>query len=132
MYKLSNNIGPNSLSHIFTYKSEKKNYNHCHISNSLCLPPPPPFTNCMKKASYSDNGPSIWNSFPQKNKRWRIPFCLSEENCHSHRSLTNSFVIIKFDCEIVRFHFYRINVACKYCTRPPWNSASVDGPMCLK
>ena len=38
MYKLLNNMGPQSLTNLFTYKDEVTSYNLRNISSSLCLP----------------------------------------------------------------------------------------------
>ena len=40
MYKLLNNMGPQSLTNLFTYKDEVTSYNLRNISSSLCLPHP--------------------------------------------------------------------------------------------
>ena len=40
MYKLLDNMGPESLTNLFTYKDNMTNYNLRNISNSLCLPQP--------------------------------------------------------------------------------------------
>ena len=52
MYKLLNNMGPESLTNLFTYKSEMTNYNLRNISSSLSLPKPR--TNNMKKSFMYD------------------------------------------------------------------------------
>ena len=59
MYKLLNNMGPTSLTNLFTYKNEITNYNLWDISSSLCLPKPR--TNNMKK-SFMYDGAFHWNS----------------------------------------------------------------------
>ena len=48
MYKLLNNMGPESLTNLFTYKREMTNYNLRNISSSLSLSKPR--TNNMKKS----------------------------------------------------------------------------------
>ena len=58
MYKLLYNMGPTSLTHLFTYKNEI-NYNFRNILSSLCLPKPR--TNNMKK-SFMYDGAFHWNS----------------------------------------------------------------------
>jgi hypothetical protein len=40
MYKLLNNMGPKSLTNLFTYKGEMTSYKLRDISRSLCLPQP--------------------------------------------------------------------------------------------
>ena len=40
MYKLLNNMGPQSLTNLFTYKGETTSYNLRNISGTLCLPQP--------------------------------------------------------------------------------------------
>ena len=40
MYKLLNNMGPQSLTNSFTYKGETTSYNLRNISGTLCLPQP--------------------------------------------------------------------------------------------
>ena len=63
MYKLLNNMGPESLTNLFTYKSEMTNYNLRNISSSLSLPKPR--TNNMKK-SFMYDGAYFWNSVPKE------------------------------------------------------------------
>jgi hypothetical protein len=49
MYKLLNNMGPQSLTNLFTYKSEMTSYNLRNVSiSTLCLPQP--WTNNLKKS----------------------------------------------------------------------------------
>ncbi|CAB4035835.1 AMP deaminase 2 isoform X2, partial [Paramuricea clavata] len=48
MYKTLNKIGPESLTNLFTYKSDITNYQLRNISSGLCLPQPR--TNNMKKS----------------------------------------------------------------------------------
>ena len=62
MYKLLNNMGPQSLANLFTYKDEVTGYNLRNISSSLCLPHP--HTNNMKR-SFMDDGAFLWNSIPR-------------------------------------------------------------------
>ena len=47
MYKLLNNMGPHTLTNLFTYKGETTSYNLRTISGTLCLPQPR--TNNVKK-----------------------------------------------------------------------------------
>ena len=63
MYKLLNNVGPNSLTNLFSYKSELTNYNLRDISSGLHLPKPR--TNNMKK-SFMYDGAFLWNSIPRE------------------------------------------------------------------
>ena len=63
MYKLLNNMGPESITNLFTYKSEMTNYNLRNISSSLSLPKPR--TNNMKK-SFMYDGAYLWNSVPKE------------------------------------------------------------------
>ena len=62
MYKLLNNMGPQSLTNLFTYKDEVTSYNLRNISSSLCLPHP--HTNNMKR-SFMYDGAFLWNSIPR-------------------------------------------------------------------
>ena len=62
MYKLLNNMGPQSLTNLFTYKDEVTSYNLRNISSSLCLPHPN--TNNMKR-SFMYDGAFLWNSIPR-------------------------------------------------------------------
>ena len=62
MYKLLNNMGPQSLTNLFTYKDEVTSYNLRNISSSLCLPHP--HTNNMKR-SFMYDGVFLWNSIPR-------------------------------------------------------------------
>ena len=63
MYKLLNNVGPNSLTNLFSYKSELTSYNLRDISSGLHLPKPR--TNNMKK-SFMYDGAFLWNSIPRE------------------------------------------------------------------
>ena len=47
MYKLLNDMGPQSLTNLFTYKGEMTSYNLQNISGTLCLPQS--HTNNLKK-----------------------------------------------------------------------------------
>ena len=49
MRKTLNTLGPESLSNLFTYKNEQKNYELRSVSSGLCLQQPR--TNGMKKVS---------------------------------------------------------------------------------
>ena len=62
MYKLLNNMGPQSLTNLFTYKDEVTSYNLQNISSSLCLPHPN--TNNVKR-SFVYDGAFLWNSIPR-------------------------------------------------------------------
>ena len=66
MYKLLNNMGPQSLTNLFTYKDEVTSYKLRNISSSLCLPHPR--TNNMKR-SFMYDGAFLWNSIPRDIKR---------------------------------------------------------------
>jgi hypothetical protein len=65
MYKLLNNMGPQSLTNLFTYKSEMTSYNLRNVSSTLCLPQPQ--TNNLKK-SFMYDGSFLWNSIPKEIK----------------------------------------------------------------
>jgi hypothetical protein len=68
MYKvLINKMGPKSLTNLFSYKSEKTNYNLREISSGLSLPNPignnmkrPTITNNMKNSFMYDQGWIYW------------------------------------------------------------------------
>ena len=62
MFKILNNMGPRSLTDLFSYKSEKTEYHLRDISKSLCLPKPQ--TDYMKK-SFMYDGAKLWNSIPK-------------------------------------------------------------------
>ena len=66
MYKLLNNMGPQSLTNLFTYKSEMTSYNLRNVSSTLCLPQPR--TNNLKK-SFMYDGSFLWILFQRKLKR---------------------------------------------------------------
>ena len=66
MYKLLNNMGPQSLTDLFTNKGEMISYNLRNISSTLCLPKPR--TNYLKK-SFMYDGSSLWNSIPEEIKK---------------------------------------------------------------
>jgi hypothetical protein len=66
MYKLLSNMGPQSLTNLFTYKSEMTSYiNLRNVSSTLCLPQPR--TNKLKK-SFMYDGSFLWNSIPKEIK----------------------------------------------------------------
>ena len=65
IYKLLNNMGPQSLTNLFTYKGDMTNYNLRNMSNTLCLPQPR--TNYLKK-SFMYDGPFLWNYIPKEIK----------------------------------------------------------------
>ena len=80
MYKLLNNMGPQSLTNLFTYKSEMTSYNLRNVSiSTLCLPR----TNNLKK-SFMYDGSFLWNSIPKEIKESKSLFFLSDENRCSH------------------------------------------------
>ena len=54
----SDNVGPNSLTNLFSYKSELTNYNLRDTSSGLHLPKPR--TNNMQK-SFMYDGAFLWN-----------------------------------------------------------------------
>ena len=58
MFKILNRMGPESLSDLFTYKSEMTNYKLRDSSSSLCLPQPR--TNNMKN-SFMYDGAHLWD-----------------------------------------------------------------------
>ena len=59
MYKVLNKMGPKSLTNLFSYKSEKTNYNLRKISCGLSLPNP--HTDNMKNSFMYDSA-YLWNS----------------------------------------------------------------------
>ena len=63
MYKVLNKMGPKSLTTLFSYKSEKTNYNLRDIPSGLSLPKPR--TNSMKN-SFMYDGAHLWNSIPKE------------------------------------------------------------------
>ena len=65
MFKLLNNMGPTSLTDLYTFKSESTDCEFRGIKRTLCLPQPR--TNSMKK-SLAFNGPQVWNSLPNELK----------------------------------------------------------------
>ena len=62
MYKILNKMGPQSLTKLFSNKSDKTEYHFRNISSSLCLPKPR--TNNMKN-SFMYDGEKFWNSIPK-------------------------------------------------------------------
>ena len=62
MFKALNNMGPNSLKKLFTFKKEILNHS-LHGSSSL-IRLPKPNTNNTKKSFMYDGAP-IWNSLPE-------------------------------------------------------------------
>ena len=65
MYKLLNNMGPQSLTKLFTYKDKVTSYNLRNISSNLCSPHPR--TNNMKR-SFMYGRAFRWNSIPREIK----------------------------------------------------------------
>lgn len=63
MFKVLNNLGPQSLTDLFINKRDITNCNLREVSSSLQLPQPR--TNNLKK-SFSYDGAIIWNSLPTK------------------------------------------------------------------
>ena len=63
MFKTLNNMGPNCLKELFTFKKEILNRSLRNSSSTIRLPKPN--TNNMKK-SFMYDGASIWNSLPKK------------------------------------------------------------------
>ena len=63
MFKVLNNLEPQSLTDLFTNKRDITNYNLREVSYSLQLPQPR--TNNLK-TSFSYDGAIIWNSLPAK------------------------------------------------------------------
>ena len=59
MYKVLNKMGPKSLTNLFSYKSEKTNYNLRKISSGLSLPNP--HTDNMKNSFMYDSA-YLWNT----------------------------------------------------------------------
>ena len=62
MFKTLNNMGPNCLKELFTFKKEILNRSLRNSSSTIRLPKPN--TNNMKK-SFMYDGASIWNSLPK-------------------------------------------------------------------
>ena len=62
MFKTLNNMGPNSLKKLFTFKKEI--LNHSLRGSSSLIRLPKPNTNNMKK-SFIYDGASLWNSLPE-------------------------------------------------------------------
>ena len=62
MFKTLNNMGPNCLKELFTFKKEILNRSLRNSSSTIRLPKPN--TNNMKK-SFVYDGASIWNSLPK-------------------------------------------------------------------
>ena len=59
MFKILNNMGPERLNKLFTFRQDVLSHNLRDSSSKLCLPPP--CTNNRKKSLMFD-GASIWNS----------------------------------------------------------------------
>ena len=62
MYKILNNMGLQSLTKLFSNRSEKTEYDLRNISSSLCLPKPR--TDNMKNSFMYDKV-KLWNSIPK-------------------------------------------------------------------
>ncbi len=69
MYKTFNKMGPESLTNLFTYKSEATNHKLRGISSGPCLPQPR--TNSMKN-SFMYDGAHLWNSIPSEIRECKI------------------------------------------------------------
>ena len=72
MYKTLNKMGPESLTNLFTYKSEVTNHRLRGISSGLCLPQPR--TNNMKN-SFVYDGAHLWNSIPNEIRECKTLSC---------------------------------------------------------
>ena len=98
MYKILNNMGPESLTNLFTYKSEVTNHKLRGISSGLYLPQPR--TNNMK-ISFMYDGAHLWNSIPNE-----IRECKSL-SCFQNKIATHIFLLkplIK-TCKYISFFF---------------------------
>ena len=62
MYKILNQVDPQSLTKLFSYKSDKTEYHLRDISSSLCLPKP---RSENMKNSFMYDGSKHWNSIPK-------------------------------------------------------------------
>jgi hypothetical protein len=76
MYKILNKMGPESLTNLFTYKSEMTNYKLRDISSGLCLPQPR--TNNMKN-SFMYNGAHLWNYIPNEIRESKSLSCFQNK-----------------------------------------------------
>ena len=76
MYKILNKMGPESLTDLFTYKSEMTNYQLRDISSSLCLPQPR--TNNMKNSFMYDDA-HLWNSIPNEIREIKSLSCFKKK-----------------------------------------------------
>ena len=76
MFKILNKMGPKSLTDLFSYKSEKTEYNLREISQSLCLPKPR--TDHMKK-SFMYDGAILWNSIPKNIRESKSLSCFCQK-----------------------------------------------------
>jgi hypothetical protein len=74
MYKLLNNMGPQSLTNLFTYKGEMTSYNLRNVSSALCLPQPRILI-IWKSFMYDES--FFWNSIPKDYKQSKSLSCLS-------------------------------------------------------
>ena len=63
-------MGPKSLTNLFSYKSEKTNYDLREISSGLSLPNPR--TNINMKNSFMYDGAYLWNSIPKEIRESKI------------------------------------------------------------
>ena len=76
MYKILNNMGPESLTNLFTYKSEVTNHKLRGISSGLYLPQPR--TNNMK-ISFMYDGAHLWNSIPNEIRECKSLSCFQNK-----------------------------------------------------
>ena len=76
MFKTLNNMGPNSLKELFTFKREILNHSLRRTSSSVRLPKLN--TNNMKK-SFMYDGASIWNSLPENIRESKSISCFKRK-----------------------------------------------------
>ena len=69
-------MGPESLTNLFTYKSDMTNYKLRDISSSLCLPQP---RNNNMKNSFMYDGAHIWNSIPNEIRESKSLHCFQKK-----------------------------------------------------
>ena len=86
MFKILNNIGPNCLRELFTYKDELINYDLRGSHSSVCLPKPR--TNSMKKSLMFD-GAALWNSLPNDLRESKTRFSFERKIATHHFLSTN-------------------------------------------
>ena len=76
MYKTLNTLGPETLSNLFTYKSEETNYKLRNVSSGLRLPQ---LRTVGIKESFKYDSAKLWNSIPNEIRESKSLTCFQKK-----------------------------------------------------